>query len=288
MESKNNPQPSWKTDELPERFEKWSEGWKRIHPDHTYLFWTDKTNRELVEAEFPWFLETYDKLPKNIHRADAVRYCYMYKYGGVYADLDVDALKPMNELFPKLSARYSRLSEEDKRNFVYDIDPDNPETWKLSYSSAAKPSEKQPVDLVLPLMSNDTKFIHNVPNAWMASKPGHSFWVWVLHKIQNTLKDPKNANLVEELTGPVALYETAIEWQKQRKTIQGVESDTGKNIFGEFNERIWFAPPGVIFPYDWTKAHEDGSYCSGQSPTFDANECIKKVTTEDSYSITYW
>ena len=30
--------------------------------------------RQLVAEHYPWFLETYDALPKNIMRADAVRH----------------------------------------------------------------------------------------------------------------------------------------------------------------------------------------------------------------------
>ncbi|KAJ1562433.1 hypothetical protein HK096_009888 [Nowakowskiella sp. JEL0078] len=52
----------------------------------------DDDNRKLVAEHFPWFLETYDRLPKSIHKADATRYCYMYKFGGFYADFDVEVI----------------------------------------------------------------------------------------------------------------------------------------------------------------------------------------------------
>jgi mannosyltransferase OCH1-like enzyme len=32
-----------------------------------------QANRQMVQDHFPWFLETYDKLPGNIMRADASR-----------------------------------------------------------------------------------------------------------------------------------------------------------------------------------------------------------------------
>lgn len=31
---------------------------------------------------YPWFLDTYDALPKPIMKADSVRYLYMYHVGG--------------------------------------------------------------------------------------------------------------------------------------------------------------------------------------------------------------
>ena len=37
--------------------------------------------------------------------------------------------------------------------------------------------------VVLAEMSNDTAFEHNIPNAWMASTPGHPFWLFCLQEI---------------------------------------------------------------------------------------------------------
>jgi inositol phosphorylceramide mannosyltransferase catalytic subunit len=56
--------------------------------------WTDDHNLELVTKHFPWFKDTYVALP----RADSARYMYMYKFGCVYADLDMECLKPMDDL----------------------------------------------------------------------------------------------------------------------------------------------------------------------------------------------
>lgn len=45
----------------------------------------------------PWhrrFLATYDAYPSYIQRCDAARYFAAHKYGGVYADLDVECSKP--------------------------------------------------------------------------------------------------------------------------------------------------------------------------------------------------
>lgn len=37
--------------------------------------------RRLLEEHYPWFLKTYDALPKPIMRADAIRSFYMHRYG---------------------------------------------------------------------------------------------------------------------------------------------------------------------------------------------------------------
>ena len=44
--------------------------------------WTDEDNRRLVTDHYPWFLDTYDSLPKPVMKADASRYLYMHHIGG--------------------------------------------------------------------------------------------------------------------------------------------------------------------------------------------------------------
>ncbi|KAG8809609.1 hypothetical protein FRC19_005126, partial [Serendipita sp. 401] len=62
---------SWKTRDLPSRFQKWSNDWRRIHGKRwTYVLWTDEDNRQLVEKFYPEYLETYNNLPREIFRAD--------------------------------------------------------------------------------------------------------------------------------------------------------------------------------------------------------------------------
>jgi mannosyltransferase OCH1-like enzyme len=63
--------------------------WKRLHPEATYMFWSDVDNRRFVAEHFPDFLDRYDSFPHNIQRADAIRYMILYVHGGVYSDLDI-------------------------------------------------------------------------------------------------------------------------------------------------------------------------------------------------------
>ena len=90
---------TWKTDVIPERWEESQRSIAKYMPSWKYVLMTDKTNRELVEKEFPDFLPYYDAFPYNIQRADAVRACWLYKYGGVYMDLDLVLLKDITDLF---------------------------------------------------------------------------------------------------------------------------------------------------------------------------------------------
>jgi mannosyltransferase OCH1-like enzyme len=84
----------WKTETVPKKFMKWRQKWFDLYPqpEYQHMLWTDVNGRELIEAHYPWFLETYDGYEHNINRADAVRYFILHRYGGIYADLDYEPL----------------------------------------------------------------------------------------------------------------------------------------------------------------------------------------------------
>jgi len=100
---------SYKTAELPARWAKTPEQWRKHHPDFEYRFWSDFDNRELIRLQYPWMLETYDSYPFPIQRADAARYFVILTYGGVYADLDVKPLRDISELLCKVDRETEQL-----------------------------------------------------------------------------------------------------------------------------------------------------------------------------------
>lgn len=85
---------TWKDEKLPNAFQLLSETWREMLPDWEYRLWTDEMNREFVRTYYPDFLEKYDAYPKNIQRADAIRYLLLQTYGGLYVDLDFECLEP--------------------------------------------------------------------------------------------------------------------------------------------------------------------------------------------------
>ncbi|KAF8318206.1 glycosyltransferase family 32 protein, partial [Clavulina sp. PMI_390] len=89
---------TWKTDTLPERWKAVSKTCTSIMPDYEYMLWTDASSRNFIAKEYPWFLATFDGYTYNIQRADAIRYFVLHHYGGVYLDLDVGCLRPLDPL----------------------------------------------------------------------------------------------------------------------------------------------------------------------------------------------
>ncbi len=73
---------TWKSAELPSKFERWSKSCREKHHDWEWVLWTDDDNLKLVREYFPWLEDTFLALPGNIYRADLVRNMYMYIFGG--------------------------------------------------------------------------------------------------------------------------------------------------------------------------------------------------------------
>ncbi|KAF9818329.1 hypothetical protein IEO21_02844 [Rhodonia placenta] len=89
---------TWKSETLPEKWVDVSQGCRDMMPDYEYMLWTDASSREFIAEHYPWFLETFDGYTYPIQRADAIRYFILHHYGGIYLDLDIGCLRPLDPL----------------------------------------------------------------------------------------------------------------------------------------------------------------------------------------------
>jgi mannosyltransferase OCH1-like enzyme len=90
---------TWKSKtDIPRHLSLWQQTWIGHHPLWQHTFWDDHDNREFIRNHYPWFLEKYDAYPREIFRADVIRYFFLYHYGGVYVDMDFECLKPLDPL----------------------------------------------------------------------------------------------------------------------------------------------------------------------------------------------
>lgn len=158
----------------------WAETWRSNNPDYEYVLWDDADNRRFVAEKFPWFLATYDSYDVEIKRADAIRYMYLYTYGGIYADLDFECLKPFDSLLETYKG--------------YDIILGQMESSSSASADAQWHSS------------------NNIPNAIMISKPGCQFWLQVLLRMMGKKSASEGKGRPEVETGPVVLKEVYSYW----------------------------------------------------------------------------
>ena len=223
---------SWTTRDLEPLQKELQKTWLDNHPTWTYMFWTDKDNRDLIADKFLWFLSIYDNLPSPVQRADCARYFYMLQYGGCYFDLDFESLKPLEPLF-------------------------------------------QDVQVALGYMTQETSHMLSIPNAFLASVPGHQFWLYVIkHVLRNYDSNQVDTADVFRVTGPYMLKEAIEDFQ-------------ATSILKD----LTFFPSGLVYGSDWNWQHNASMQnvfdtCQSANPAFDASKC--KTFFPDAYSITYW
>lgn len=63
--------------------------WKK-HRNFEYFFYDDDACENFIQKELPWVYPAYQKLPLAVMKADLWRYCVIYHFGGVYADMDAE------------------------------------------------------------------------------------------------------------------------------------------------------------------------------------------------------
>jgi mannosyltransferase OCH1-like enzyme len=89
---------TWKSREVPARFQAAARSWRDRHPGWEYVLWTDIDIDRFVRDHFPGLVALFRRYPDQIQRVDAFRYLLLQRVGGVYADLDIECLRSFEPL----------------------------------------------------------------------------------------------------------------------------------------------------------------------------------------------
>ena len=94
----NTIHQSWSTETLPAKYLTLKIKNKKFFKDWKYKLWTDYQNKFFIKNKYPSFYKIYENYNHYINKVDAVRYFYLYEYGGLYMDLDVMIIKDITNL----------------------------------------------------------------------------------------------------------------------------------------------------------------------------------------------
>lgn len=95
---------SWRSKKLFEKFSRYQQSWIEKNPDWHYVLWNEKLAIALMKTVFPEYVELYKGYKYAIQRIDVLRYFLLFRYGGVYADMDLEcisSLSKIRQLFPE-------------------------------------------------------------------------------------------------------------------------------------------------------------------------------------------
>lgn len=160
-----------------------------------------------------------------------------------------------------------------------------------------------PATAIFGRMGNDPDFEHSIPNAWMASTPGHRFFLAALQDSmdlynQTTREGPEFPD-PESVTGPVALRDALARYESNRVLHGPGISDAVAGLArgGPFprtpteESRVLLLPSHALYAYSWGGDGEDvRDMCWVVNDGFDAGRCKDRLDTRGrgSISITYW
>ena len=124
---------TYKNHNLPEIYKMCQTEIKRLHPDFEYRFYTDDDMDRLMKTEFPEYYDKFNELPRMIMKIDMFRYFLMYKYGGLYTDMDYLMFNPFDLLNEKVVIPCNREDENGNPiclgNCIFASQPNHP-YWK--------------------------------------------------------------------------------------------------------------------------------------------------------------
>lgn len=70
----------------------------KLH-NYEYKLWNLEECEKLIKEDFSDYLQLWQDYRFPIQRADFIRYCILYKYGGLYIDCDIRPMKNLDAVF---------------------------------------------------------------------------------------------------------------------------------------------------------------------------------------------
>lgn len=118
---------TWKDENVPTKWKAAVDQCRAKHPDFEYKLWTDEMMDNFVQKQYPEFHAVYVSYKHHIQRCDAFRYLVLYKYGGVYIDMDIRCLKMLNKFleYDVVLARSSNIETSFTNSFFMTV-PNHP------------------------------------------------------------------------------------------------------------------------------------------------------------------
>ena len=81
-------------DPIPEKLQRCMDSWKKFLPDYEFVLW-DLERFDIKTSQ--WVKEAFEAR-KYAFAADYIRLYAVYNYGGIYMDMDVEVVRPFDDL----------------------------------------------------------------------------------------------------------------------------------------------------------------------------------------------
>lgn len=134
-----------------EKLKTYRDSWKIKNPNWCHIEWNKDMCADLIKYVYPEHIDLFKKYKYEIQRCDAIRYFMLYRYGGVYADMDYFCNRSYDEVI------------RDYPNDIYFVQTPNTTMFQ----------------------DND-----HISNSLMYSTPKHTFWKKIFLELEMNNKPP--------------------------------------------------------------------------------------------------
>ena len=137
---------SWHTKKLHPLVQKKIDNFKQMNSEYTYYLYDDNDMDVFVNEHFNGEIaECYNKLNIIVAKVDFWRYLVLYKYGGIYLDMDSSIEKPLDEL----------IKDNEQAIITAEGNPNLYVQWALIFSKE-HPILKRTIELVCNNIKNNS------------------------------------------------------------------------------------------------------------------------------------
>jgi hypothetical protein len=256
---------------------KCSQSWRDCYPDFEHKIWNDKEIDILVKQSYPKYWEIYNKFPVHIMKIDFVRFCFLHKFGGIYADMDVFCYKNFfKELDEEVYLLENPMGNDSIENSIMISRPDHPfwiECMDLCLERYEYTKIKHPEYL------EHTKVVSSDKNFGRILRPYLVFFITGTNLISTAFRNTELS--IDTLPG-IYYNNNDISYHPEYKTKHihtGLWGKENIKITSEHNE-LRNIP---VDEYDFYTDYSNGRYLKVNVFEADKNDCYGQISSNLSY-----
>jgi len=168
---------TWFTKDLHPNVQQVVDKIKALNPEYTYRIFDDAEMDQFVNEHYSGEIaDCYNRLNIIVAKADFWRYLVIYKYGGVYLDMDASIDRPLCEL----------IKDEDEAIITAEGNPDAYVQWCMMYKKE-HPILKRAIEIVVNNIKNNTypNDVVNMTGPWALTRAFNEIQAEMFGKVFN-------------------------------------------------------------------------------------------------------
>lgn len=195
---------TWRATTLPTLFQKICDENKKVNEEFEYKLWSHSPGLPMIDdfikQEYPDIYEIFSNAKYGVQKADIARIVILYHYGGVYFDLDVLTMKPLNDLIDfEGDSVFMALEPPEQTKKIFNNE--NVLCNAFIATPAKHPLFKQAMEDIKDLMRRNGEVVYNVFNAFGADlisnamQKNGNMAKFINRKLIYPINDPKFTDL---------------------------------------------------------------------------------------------